>query len=114
MRNLTDNERKTLEGSKAQEKYYIGKKQYIPDECDLLCRFTSLSEQRNAFWGGLSPIEESLYRTAKGTYFTVKKENEKTDVKIVTEEEAFDFMDDHASGIDTEIYNKIFGEPEKG
>lgn len=95
------------------EKYYIGKKQYNPDKCDLLCRIHSLPTDKKGFFGDFATIEESLYRTSKGTYFSVKK-GETTEVALLTEKEAFCFMDKHAAGIDTETYNKVFGEPEEG
>ncbi len=113
MRQLTQNKVRALEESKPQEKYYIGKKRYIPDECDLLCRFFTPPPDKKGFWGCLASIEESLYRTSKGVFFTVKK-GETTEVALLTEKEAFCFMDKHAAGIDTETYNKVFGEPEKG
>lgn len=113
MRQLPQNEMQILEESKPQEKYYIGKKQYIPGECDLLCRFFAPPPDKKEFWGYLAHVEESLYRTKKGVFFTVKK-GETTEVALLTEKEAFYFMDKHAAGIDTETYNKVFGEPEKG
>lgn len=113
MRQLTQNEVRVLEESKPQEKYYIGKKQYVPAECDLLCRFFTPSPDKKGLWGYISGIEESLYRTHKGVFFTVRK-GETTEVSLLTEKEAFCFMDKHAAGIDTETYNKVFGEPEKG
>lgn len=113
MRQITQNEMRILEESKPQEKYYIGKKRYIPDECDLLCRVLTPTPDKKSPWGLLAHVEETLYRTQKGVFFTVRK-SETTEVALLTEKEAFCFMDKHAAGIDTETYNKVFGEPEKG
>lgn len=113
MRQLSRNEMRILEESKPQEKYYIGKKKYIPDECDLLCRILTPSPDKKDPWGLLASIEESLYRTPKGVFFIVRK-GTTTEVALMTEKEAFCYMDKHAAGIDTETYNKVFGEPEKG
>lgn len=113
MRQLTQNEMRILEESKPQEKYYIGKKRYIPDECDLLCRVLTPMPDKKSSWGLLAHVEETLYRTQKGVFFTVRK-SETTEVALLTEKEAFCFMDKYAAGIDTETYNKVFGEPEKG
>lgn len=96
-----------------QERYYIGKKQYNPAECDLLCRILTTTPNKKSPFGLMAYVEESLYRTHKGVFFIVSK-SETTEVSLLTEKEAFCFMDKHAAGIDTETYNRIFGEPEKG
>ena len=40
--------------------------------------------------------------------------NSKARVQIMDESQAFDFMDEHTACIDTDTYDKIFGEPDKG
>lgn len=37
-----------------------------------------------------------------------------TRVQLMDEKQAFDFMDEHTVCIDTETYDRIFGEPDKG
>lgn len=95
---------------KSIEKFYIGKKQYIPDESDALCTIF----QGDPF-DILTDLERKvLYRTKKGAYFLVTTKENSTNVCILNEKGAFDFMDKNATGIDIQIYNKIFGEPERG
>ena len=91
-----------------EEKFYINKKQYIPDESALLCRV-----EGGDF--GLIPQTRRLYRTQEGAFFLVSEgpEMEKK-VKIIDSEQAFAFMDEHPACINTDIYVRIFGEPEKG
>lgn len=95
---------------KDNEKCYIGKKQYIPAESDALCT-VSCGDALDILEG----VERSiLYRTQKGAYFLVHSHESGTDVSVLDESGAFDFMDRNAAGIDTETYNRIFGEPERG
>lgn len=87
-------------------RYYIGKRQYVPDESDLLC--ASACDN----FGNTGT--RNLYRTKKGSFFLVSesKENE-TKVQLMDEKQAFDFMDEHTACIDTETYDRIFGEPDR-
>lgn len=88
-------------------RYYIGKKQYVPEESDMLC-----SVQHDSFG---NETAQKLYRTEKGSFFLVSVNgNSKARVQIVDESQAFDFMDEHTACIDTDTYDKIFGEPDKG
>lgn len=88
-------------------RYYIGKKQYVPQESGLLCA----SENDN--FG--NPATRKLYRTGKGSYFLVSESREnETKVQLMDEKQAFDFMDEHTACIDTDTYDRIFGIPEKG
>lgn len=89
-----------------RKRYYIGGRQYVPEESDLLC-----SSERDGF-GNLSA--RKLYRTEKGSYFIVTESaDNETKVQLMDEKQAFDFMDEHAACIDTDTYDKIFGAPEK-
>lgn len=92
------------------ERYYIGKKQYIPAESDALC-IVSCGDALDILEGAERSI---LYRTQKGAYFLICTHENVTDVRVLSESEAFDFMDRNAAGIDTETYNRLFGEPERG
>lgn len=78
-------------------RYYINKKQYIPSESVLLCH-TEIDGIKNF-------TEQSLYRTGKDC---------ETKVQLLTEDSAFEFMNDHTACIDTGNYDKVFGKPEKG
>lgn len=87
--------------------YYICKKQYVPEESDLLCA----SERDNFGNSGT----RYLYRTKKGSYFLVSEsQGNETKVQLMDEKQAFDFMDSHTACIDTDTYDRIFGIPEKG
>lgn len=93
--------------SHGKVRYYIGKKQYVPSESDLLCA----SESDN--FG--NPSTRNLYRTGKGSYFLVSEsQGNETKVQLMDEKQAFDFMDEHTACIDTDTYDKFFGIPEKG
>lgn len=88
-------------------RYYINKKQYIPSESVLLCH-TEIDGIKNF-------TEQSLYRTGKGTFFIVNECKDcETKVQLLTEDSAFEFMNDHTACIDTGNYDKVFGKPEKG
>ena len=92
------------------ERYYIDKKQYIPDESDVLCTVS-----HGDAWEILKSTERSvLYRTKKGAYFLVHSYECGVEVCVMDEAAAFDFMDRNAAGIDTGTYNRLFGEPERG
>lgn len=94
-------------GREKKVRYYIGKKQYVPGESDLLC-----ATERDSF--GNSGAKK-LYRTGKGSYFLVSENEEnETKVQLMDEQQAFCFMDEHTACIDTNTYDRIFGIPEKG
>ncbi len=91
-----------------KDKYYIGKRQYVPEESDLLCA----SSGDTAGFGGTAT--RKLYRTGKGSYFLVSEsQNTETRVQLMDEKQAFDFMDEHMACIDTDTYDRIFGEPDR-
>lgn len=92
------------------ERYYIGKKQYIPDESDILCTVSY-----GDAWEILKNTDQTtLYRTKKGAYFLVHNCENGTDVRVIDESTAFDFMDKNTAGIEIETYNRLLGEPERG
>ena len=85
------------------ERYYIGGKQYIPEESTPLCKAAGIMGTT------------TLYHTEKGAFFIVKEEEASgTTAELLTEKQAREFMDNHAAAIDTDNYDAIFGEPEKG
>lgn len=85
------------------EQYYIGGKRYSPEESIELCSCALLGDSA------------TLYRSRKGTLFVVEKSDcAETAVKILTDREAFEFMDAHPAGIMTENYDAVFGEPDPG
>ena len=90
-------------GSKEKQRFYIGGRWYSPDNATPLCRY-----------GGIFDTV-TLYQSPHGAFFTVAESlADLPAVKVLTEREARAFMDEHAAGIDTENYNRIFGEPEQG
>jgi len=97
-------------GGKPQEKYYIGKRQYVPDDSTLMCLIDN-----NDVFSSKARMIQKLYLSEKGTFFLIREESGKeTTAKLLSEEEAFAFMDEHSAGIITESYDSIFGVPEKG
>ena len=85
------------------KQYYIGRKRYSPEESTVLCAYD---------WCGESAV---LYLSHKGSLFLVEeRDGMETAVKVMTETEAFEFMDAHPVGIVIENYNAAFGEPEPG
>lgn len=85
------------------KQYYIGRKRYSPEESTVLCAYD---------WCGESAV---LYRSPKGALFLVEEsDGMETAVKVMTETEAFEFMDAHPAEIVIENYNAAFGEPEPG
>lgn len=91
------------------EKYYIGGKQYIPEKSYLICSVLD----GNVFSTSGCKYKR-LYRTMKGAYFLVISEDGRSDVSVLDEADAYAFMDMNADGINTEIYDQIFGAPELG
>lgn len=92
------------------ERYYIGGKQYIPAESDALC-----SVPGDDLWDIVKSMDKSiLYHTKKGAYFLVQVTEGKTAVDVLSEAEAFSFMNQNSPYINRGVYNRIFGEPEKG
>ena len=93
--------------SQGKVRYYIGKKQYVPSESDLLCA----SESDNF----VNLSTRNLYRTGKGSYFLVSEsQGNETKDQLMDEKQAFECMDEHTACIDTDTYDKIYGIPEKG
>ncbi len=85
------------------QRFYIGGRQYSPDSATVLCAFANLVET------------VTLYRSPKGAFFTItERDGDPPDVVLIDKEAAFEFMDAHPAGIDTDNYDEIFGEPEQG
>ena len=85
------------------KRYYIGGKQYVPEESTELCSYADALEK------------STLYATDKGAFFIVREGfMNGTTARVVSREDAFGYMDAHADGIQTENYNRFFGEPERG
>ena len=92
------------------DRYYIGNLQYIPSESTVLCAVETLITK-----GVMGPTERKiLYRTRKGAFFLVCSGIHGKEVTVLDDAAAFGFMDQNSAGIDTEAYNRIFGEPERG
>lgn len=89
---------------KRTEKYYIGNRQYVTGESDLLCE--TGKDPLTGMEGG------PLYRTKKGVFFMVCGDgSSRTKVDIVPEDKAHEFMDRHTAGIITDTYDRVFGIP---
>ncbi len=90
--------------------YIINGKKYDTESSVKLCRHVSSKGQ----WG-VSHIY-NLYVTEKRNFFLEVKVEDITPkkVKLLTEKETKEFMKKNAAGVDVEIYERIFGETEKG
>lgn len=87
-----------------QNKYIINGKKYSTTDSMVLCV------------GKTACLDTTtLYRSKKGTFFTVT-EDTVTGVKaeIMEEQEAREFMRKNETGINIENYEKVFGEVEEG
>ncbi len=85
------------------KRYYIGGRQYVPEKSTELCAYDGIMGKA------------ALYRTAKGAFFLVdERGGDGVSVRVVDEQEAFAFMDENPSFVNTESYNAVFGEPEEG
>lgn len=83
--------------------FYIGGRCYSTDTAAILCSYTGIFES------------VTLYVTPKRAFFVVEESETFGDtVRVLSETEARQLMDEHAAGIDTNTYNEIFGEPEQG
>lgn len=91
-------------GDKEQRRrFYIGGRWYSPDNATPLCRDIGIFET------------VTLYQTPKGAFFTVEESPvDGETVRVLSEAAARSFMDEHAAGIVTENYDRIFGEPKEG
>ena len=94
-----------------KEKFYIGGKQYIPEESFLLCD-AIISE------GGLEVFEdnihERIYATKKGGFFHVHEEKGNVTAEVLSREEVMELLDTFSPYIDTLMYDTVFGAPEIG
>ena len=94
-----------------KEKYYIGGKQYIPEESYLLCDATISTGDLELFGEN---IHERIYATKKGGFFHVREEKGNTMAEVLSREEVMELLDVFSPYIDTLIYDTVFGTPEKG
>ncbi|MBQ9346874.1 MAG: hypothetical protein IJT94_05955 [Oscillibacter sp.] len=85
------------------ERYYIGGKQYIPEESTVLCAHVGIMERA------------TLYHTSGGAFFIVESDTDggTPAVRVLDRAAALSFMDAHPAEIDTNAYNAVFGEPER-
>lgn len=88
------------------EKYYISGHSYFPDEDTLLCEV--IHEPYSQY------DAEKLYMTERGAFYAVRISPEYREVRLLNEKSAWEFMDQHAAGINTENYDAVFGVPERG
>ena len=92
------------------EKFYINGKMYVPSESTILC-----DVQIDSGYMSLEPTTRStLFMTQKGAFFLVSEVKGYTEVKVLSREEALEFMDQNAAYIDTDLYDQVFGVPEEG
>lgn len=86
-----------------KRRYYIGGRCYSTDTAAVLCIYKGIFESG------------TLYVTPKRAFFKVEEsEFFGETVQVLSETAARRLMDEHAAGINTDIYNRIFGEPEQG
>ena len=84
------------------KRYYINGKQYVPEKSAMLSSAGIMGKS-------------TLYRTQKGAYFLVgESDTEGKWAKVITEEDAFAFMNENAAGINADTYDAVFGQPEEG
>ncbi len=85
-------------------KYYIGGKRYSTEEATLLCAHHELF------------TSETLFCSPNGQFFMVTEADCETENKVVLLDRAaaFEFMDEHPAGIDTDNYDRLLGEPAQG
>ena len=90
------------------KQFLVGGKQYSPELSTPLCKYEGIFEA------------VTLYQSPSGTFFTFR-ESTMNDmrisgaaVEVLSEAAALSFMDEHADGIYTENYARVFGEPEQG
>ena len=94
-----------------KEKYYIGGKQYIPEESYLLCDAKITAGDLELF---ADDIRDRIYATKNGGFFHIREEGSTINVEVLTRSEAMDLLDAFAPYIDTVIYDAVLGAPEKG
>lgn len=93
---------------KQGRRYYVGGRCYCPDVSTPLCCHKGIFER------------VTLYQSPKGAFFTVRESTvdglgiDGAAVEALSRAAARSFMDEHATGIDIENYNKLFGEPKQG
>lgn len=86
-----------------QRRYYVGGRWYSPNNATPLCCYEGIFET------------VTLYQTLKGAFFTVEESAvDGVAVEVLGKAAARSFMDEHAAGIITENYDRIFGEPKEG
>lgn len=90
--------------SEQKKYYYIGKKSYCVDDATILCSFSDT----------LHTV--SLYVSKQGAFFTevYSEIDHRTEVSVISEQDALEIMDSNAAYIVTENYDRIFGKPEQG
>lgn len=96
-------------GSKEKRRrFYIGGRWYSPDDATPLCRHSKTFEV------------VTLYQTSKGAFFAFRESTvdglgiDGAVVAVLSKAAARSFMNEHAAGIITENYDRIFGEPKEG
>jgi hypothetical protein len=95
----------------AKKKYYIGGKEYIPDDDYILCNVTP----DNMDFYALSPQEyKRVYATKNGAFYYMEQGKKHTEVRMITKDEALDFLDENSAYICIANYDKIFGKPARG
>lgn len=91
-----------------QRRFYVGGRWYSPDSATPLCCDKGIFER------------VTLYQTPKGAFFTFRESIvdglgiDGAAVEVLNKADARSFMDEHAAGIITENYDRIFGEPKEG
>lgn len=93
--------------------YYIDNKKYALEKKNLLC--TATFDDPKYFGFDLYAKTTRLYYPNRKTFITdtTVAHGLSHDIKIISDEEAYQFMRDHPDGINKVNYVKFFGEPEE-
>lgn len=93
---------------KRERRYYVGGRWYSPDTSTPLCSYAGIFER------------VTLYHSPKGAFFTIRESTvnglgiDGAAAEVLSKTAARSFMDEHADGIYTENYARVFGEPAQG
>lgn len=93
------------------EKYYIGGKQYIPEESHLLCDVRTPAGYMDLF---ADEIHDRIYATKNGGFFHIREEGQTIQVEVLSPKKAMELLDAFSPYIDTDVYDMVLGTPEKG
>ena len=90
-------------------KYYVDDKELDTEKDIILCRADESGE-----WEAFADIVV-IYVTRKRTFYRVLyKGSSINGIRIISEEDAKGYLNEHAQDVVNENYSKIFGKPKRG